>query len=175
MAEFKSFGKIPRLSAMQMIVTEKIDGTNACVVVDALGVVSAQSRTRAIQPGDDNYGFALWVSQNEDQLRELGHGHHFGEWWGVGIQRAYALHERRFSLFNTHLWSETRPACCHVVPILYMGPFDRTVVGQVTDALATGGSVAAPGYMNPEGTMVFVTRLDTYIKNPIDNEHKGVQ
>ena len=47
MSEFKEFQKIPRLYR-EVIVTEKIDGTNACVVVGEDGSVGAQSRSRII-------------------------------------------------------------------------------------------------------------------------------
>lgn len=101
--EFKAFPKLQRLSG-PAFVTEKIDGTNACVHVDAeTWVVTAQSRTRVITPGkNDNFGFAAWVQSNYYALADLlGPGYHYGEWWGQGIQRGYGLKERRFSLFNT--------------------------------------------------------------------------
>jgi hypothetical protein len=104
---FQEFPKIPRLSR-DIRITEKIDGTNACVVVpeDPAALVIAQSRNRFIYPEDDNYGFALWVQQHSDELRGLGPGRHFGEWWGLGIQRGYGLSERRFSLFNVSRWNK---------------------------------------------------------------------
>jgi hypothetical protein len=80
-----------------------------------------RSRSRWITPDDDNFGFAAWVEANRDELLTLGPGRHFGEWWGSGIQRGYGLPkgEKRFSLFNVSRWGESRPACCHVVPVLY--------------------------------------------------------
>jgi len=100
------------------VITEKIDGTNAAIGVvqtgwdGEAGAVSrphyrvyAQSRTRIITPQSDNMGFAAWVQQHAEVLAQtLGEGLHFGEWWGVGIQRGYGLSERRFSLFNTARW-----------------------------------------------------------------------
>ena len=62
-AEFRAFHKIPRLFR-DVIITEKIDGTNACVVVTPDGTVLAQSRSRFITPEDDNFGFAAWVQAN---------------------------------------------------------------------------------------------------------------
>jgi hypothetical protein len=93
--EFKAWPKIARLNR-RMIITEKIDGTNAAVIVTEGGQVYAQSRTRLITPGKttDNFGFAAWVEQNKVFLAErLGPGYHYGEWWGVGIQRGYGLRE----------------------------------------------------------------------------------
>ena len=152
--EFKPFPKLARLFR-ECTITEKIDGTNAQVVVTDFGDVYAGSRTRWITPEDDNYGFAAWVEQNKDELRKLGPGQHFGEWWGQGIQRRYGLTERRFSLFNTSRWGESRPECCHVVPVLYQGAFDSNFVRDCLHRLRAEGSVAAPGFMDPEGVVVF--------------------
>jgi len=154
MSEFTPFPKMARLSR-EVIVTEKIDGTNAQVCITEDGQVLAGSRTRWITPESDNYGFAAWVRDHADELRELGPGSHFGEWWGAGIQRRYGLTEKRFSLFNTARWSVERPACCGVVPVLYQGPFDTACVEDALSDLRMGGSVAAPGFMNPEGVVVF--------------------
>jgi hypothetical protein len=111
--DFKEFPKMPRLSR-EIIVTEKIDGTNAQVAVVELDGYSAPgavwegdglaiyagSRTRWITPKADNFGFAAWVRDNAEELATLGPGNHFGEWWGAGIQRRYGLTDKRFSLFN---------------------------------------------------------------------------
>ena len=117
--EFREFPKIARLSR-EMIITEKLDGTNAQVFIydemkpETVGGVSrnrqdpmppnvpwlwenegihiaAGSRSRWITPEADNFGFAAWVKQNAEQLVYLGDGRHFGEWWGSGIQRGYGL------------------------------------------------------------------------------------
>lgn len=147
--EFKAFSKIPRLYS-QCRIAEKIDGTNACIVVSPEGVVSAQSRTRVITPEADNYGFARWVAQNAVELAQLGPGYHFGEWWGVGIQRHYDLAEKRFSAF----WrAESAPACVGQVPVMYKGEFHMQAVHDCIGRLA-GGSLAAPGFMRPEGIVV---------------------
>lgn len=153
---FRPFGKLARLNRT-MIVTEKLDGTNAQVVVDEEWRVFAGSRTRFITPEEDNHGFARWVKEHEDELRGLGVGRHYGEWWGKGIQRGYLLPEKRFSLFNVKRWSDpsARPACCHVVPLLYEGPFSSRMVEWQVTTLRVSGSVAAPGYDRPEGVVVY--------------------
>lgn len=174
--EFVPFPKIPRLKR-GCIITEKLDGTNAQVVVGEDGSVRAGSRNRWITPENDNFGFAAWVKQHEDELRLLGAGQHFGEWWGVGIQRGYGLHERRFSLFNVGRWSDdaVRPECCGVVPVLNTGDFTTTIVDETLDALKESGSVAAPGFMKPEGIIVFMTASRHLYKvlAENDNEPKG--
>lgn len=166
--EFVEFPKMPRLSR-EIIVTEKIDGTNAQVhIVELDGYTDGQavwqtdglaiyagSRTRWITPESDNFGFAAWVRDSAEELAKLGPGSHFGEWWGAGIQRRYGLTEKRFSLFNVDRWADERPACCHVVPVLYRGPFCTFEIDTALERLAFNGSEAAPGFMNPEGVVVF--------------------
>jgi hypothetical protein len=129
---FEAWPKTPRLSADRTSITEKIDGTNAAVIIQNLGpaglegfipdpeatppvigrdnnayIVGAQSRKRLITPESDNYGFASWVWENrEDIVDLLGSGRHFGEWWGRGIQRGYGMDRKVFSLFNYFRFSK---------------------------------------------------------------------
>lgn len=129
MTEFRKFGSITRLFR-DVVVTEKIDGTNASVIVEEYTgqakedhpfstfadvdldgppplLVTAQSRNRIIgwTKETDNHGFGAWVHDNARALAELlGPGYHYGEWWGQGIQRGYGLSAKRFSLFNTAKW-----------------------------------------------------------------------
>lgn len=177
--EFQEFAKIPRLSR-ECVVTEKIDGTNAQVHVTDDGRVLAASRSRYIGLNDDNHGFARWVIEHEAELVKLGPGRHYGEWWGAGIQRRYGLAEKRFSLFNVTRWgdadeAEKRPACCHVVPVLYRGVFDTGVIGECLNAILAEGSRAAPGFMRPEGVVVWHEAARTLFKKTIekDDEWKG--
>jgi hypothetical protein len=173
---FEGFPSISRLKR-GCVITEKIDGTNAQVYVGEDGLVLAGSRNRWITPEDDNFGFAAWVAEHADELRTgLGPGRHFGEWWGAGIQRRYGLTEKRFSLFNSGRWKEgdNCPPCCHVVPVLYDGPFTTSAVDITLDALVLGGSVAAPGFPNPEGVVVYMTAARTTYKVTLgDDGHKG--
>lgn len=181
--EFEGFGKIPRLSR-EIIITEKLDGTNAQILIDNEGNIQAGSRNRYIVIGDDNHGFAKWVEDNKNELLKLGPGRHFGEWWGVGIQRGYGLSERRFSLFNTARWGdmfkahleghETNfPTCCHVVPVLYRGVLDTQDIRNVMKDLKEFGSVAAEGFMDPEGIIIYHKHSNMLFKQTFDDEHKG--
>lgn len=165
---FEGFGKIARLKR-SVVVTEKIDGTNAQVFVTDDGAVLSGSRNRWITPADDNYGFARWVAEHADELRELGPGRHFGEWWGSGIQRGYGLKGgyKRFSLFNVSRWSGERPACCDVVPVVYNGDFTTTAVDDAIADLVANGSRAAPGFMDPEGVIVFHPAANMMFKRTI--------
>lgn len=168
MIPFVEFPKISRLNR-EIVITEKIDGTNAQVYINDTGdQAMAGSRSRWITPGDDNFGFARWVADNHDELLKLGPGSHFGEWWGAGIQRRYGLNEKRFSLFNTARWSEDRPACCSVVPVLARGNLLDIDIRGVLEGLRTGGSVAAPGFSNPEGIVVFHEPSRSLFKMTLD-------
>ncbi len=173
MSEFKEFPKIARLNR-EVVITEKIDGTNACIIVGNDGSVTAQSRSRIITPEDDNYGFAKWAKENSEELNQLGEGHHYGEWWGQGIQRNYGLTEKRFSLFNVKRWVESRPACCHVVPVI-ASQIGLDGINGYLQALASTGSRAAPGFMKPEGIVVFHAQGNILFKATIekDDEYKG--
>lgn len=191
--EFEPFEKMARLSR-ETIITEKIDGTNATVYVDTNGGVFAGSRNKWITPNDDNYGFAAWVAANKQELRELGPGIHRGEWWGQGIQRGYGLKEKRLSLFNVQRWAlhgtepktyptmdprvtrtqDVLPPCCGLVPVLERCSFDTKDVDMWLEYLRTNGSVAAPGFLKPEGVVVFHIAGNVGFKKTLGNDgHKG--
>jgi hypothetical protein len=176
MTEFKAFPKIPRLYR-EMVVTEKLDGTNVCVVVDG-DKVSAQSRNRIITSDDDNYGFAAWVQMNSPALAvALGDGYHYGEWWGQGIQRKYGIDHKRFSLFNVHRWeslpfSEYGLDNVGTVPVLYRGPFDTDTIDAIIGDLILNGSVAAPGFMKPEGVIIWHEAAQQMFKVTCEGDEK---
>jgi hypothetical protein len=214
--EFRPFPKMARLSR-ECIVTEKIDGTNASILISEttdeersslswdqqkiIAVIGnltlrAGSRTRWLTPGDDNFGFATWVNQNRDELVTLGPGHHFGEWWGQGIQRKYDMAEKQWSLFNVSRWclhgetpqaiptadprivkmQDVLPPCCHLVPVLYRGVFDTSAIEWQLDLLRQNGSRAAPGYKFPEGVVCFHVAGNVGFKKTLekDSEPKGL-
>jgi hypothetical protein len=173
--EFEPFNKIARLTR-QCTITEKIDGTNACVAIGENGEFFIGSRTRWITPDDDNFGFARWAYDRKDELMLLGPGRHFGEWWGAGVQRRYDQEEKIFSLFNTSRWTEIKPPeCCRVVPVLYNGIFTSTAADEALEYLRVNGSVAAPGFMRPEGIIIYQSAARMYFKKTLDkdDEWKG--
>lgn len=201
--EFVEFPKMARLSR-EVIITEKIDGTNACICITEDGQFLTGSRTRWITPQEDNHGFSRWAHDNKEALMGLGVGTHFGEWWGSGIQRGYGLPkgEKRFSLFNVSRWvlagqtpgvrskawdnaakawretmQDVLPACCGLVPVLYRGELSQASWENCLIALTTAGSVAAPGFMKPEGIVVFHTAALVGFKKTIekDEQPKGAQ
>jgi hypothetical protein len=189
--EFQEFPKMARLSR-DIIITEKIDGTNAQLLISEDGSITVGSRTRWITPQDDNYGFAKWVEENKSTLIKLGTGRHFGEWWGSGIQRGYGLQkgEKRFSLFNVGRWAlhgtepkriltadprvekyqDVLPEGVGLVPELYRGKFDTAIIDDVLRQLELRGSVASPGFMKPEGIVVFHIAGNVGFKKTIDKD-----
>lgn len=169
---YPEFPKIPRLKR-GCVITEKIDGTNGLISIDETGDMRVGSRTRWITPQDDNYGFAKWAEQNREELLKLGPGNHYGEWWGSGIQRRYGQAEKRFALFNTARWTpETLPSCCEVVPVLYQGDFSTEAIDVAMEGLRTRGSVAAPGFMRPEGIIVYHTASRSYFKVTLEKDEE---
>jgi len=204
--EFQEFPKMGRWSR-EIIVTEKIDGTNAQIYIEALeGYAETDplcvfqedglamwvgSRTRWITPGNDNYGFAAWALKNAERLLELGPGRHFGEWWGQGIQRKYGLTEKRFSLFNVQRWclhgetpivtpaldpkdepktQQILPPCCGLVPVLYRGMMDEERIRLALCDLRDSGSRAAPGFMDPEGIVIYHTASGVGFKKTLKDD-----
>lgn len=202
--EFIGFPKMGRLNR-ECLITEKIDGTNACICIPEAGYTHdcplqmlVGSRTRWITPQDDNYGFARWAEDHREELLTLGPGRHFGEWWGGGIQRGYGLlkGQKQFSLFDVQRWclsgqpqavisapgaplklQRVLPPCVGLVPMLYKGPFSTAAVKGILGDLVILGSSAAPGYMNPEGIVVFHTAANVRFKVTIkdDDKPKGAQ
>lgn len=175
--EFHSFRKIPRLFR-DCVISEKIDGTNAQIkIADNGDELLVGSRNRWITPGKqtDNHGFAAWVKDNEDEVRKVGPGSHYGEWWGLGIARNYGLKEKRFTLFNSSVWTpENCPKCMSVVPVLYSGPFTTLIVKDMAYELSIHGSYAAPGFMKPEGIVVYHVSAEQYFKYTYGGDgHKG--
>lgn len=206
MVEFKEFPKMARLSR-EVIITEKIDGTNASIFIQNAKLetnlndeniisinspyenvsytIRAGSKNKWITPNNDNFGFANWCLNNASELVKLGEGHHFGEWWGSGIQRGYDLPkgEKRFSLFNVQRWKwwsdtdvdnnkERLPPLIGLVPVLYRGSFDyvNEQVEYCLNLLKTEGSRAKSGFMKPEGIVVYHIAGNVGFKKTIEND-----
>lgn len=145
----------------------------------------SKSRWLDISSKGDNYGFAKWVQSNAEELLTLGEGRHYGEWFGKGIQRNYGLDEKRFALFNVGKWipnnnvtdlTNTKrvpcPTCCTVVPVLYYGLFDTLYIESTLDYLKMCGSFAVPGFMKPEGIIVYHTASGTMFKKTLEGDEK---
>lgn len=180
MIDFISWQKIPRLFK-DIVVTEKIDGTNGQIVIleDPTLPVIAGSRTRWLTDdqgtlGEDNYGFGRWVLDNEETLKGLGPGRYYGEWFGRGIQRNYGLKDRRFALFDprTDLTPELDDIGVTRVPILARGLFSEKLITDTLIKLEASGSVLVPGFMKPEGIAIYHTAANRMFKVPFDPSNK---
>ena len=161
--------------------------------------VWAGSRNRWLTEKSDNHGFAKWVAHHTPTLvAHLGPGLHYGEWWGQGIQRKYGLDHHRFSLFNVIRWNPDMyhrfktqpwidgmgrkgappkpkpfyapPDCCHVVPVMGVTQFATFYPLRFLDQLITKGSVAAPGFMKPEGIVIYHPQGHVLFKVTLDDD-----
>lgn len=199
MIKFEGFPKIPRFNRAWTI-TEKLDGTNGSVVIMPEGdtyshddnynitryepqplvvvdklAIYAGSRTRYVTPGkQDNFGFAAWVLEHAEELAMLGVGRHFGEWYGSGIQRGYGLNEKRFALFNTRVWADgrkPRPPCCEVVTTLATHT-NPSIIETTLQLLREKGSQHVPGFMRPEGIVVYQHAAHQLFKVTLEGDEK---
>lgn len=175
MIEHVKFPKIGRYREQNVVVTEKIDGTNGLIYIDSeSSTFLVGSRNRWITPDDDNAGFARFAYDNREDLYSLGDGFHYGEWWGQGIQRRYGMDRKVFSLFNHSRWehAEDRPECCDVVPLVFTGTaqdydqfFEKTVEGGTVSIAAAKYGV---NFTQVEGFMVWFCNTKQYMKHIID-------
>lgn len=167
MVEFKAWPKIPRTSPFKVTISEKIDGTNSCIIIQDGEIVGVQSRKRLITPEHDNYGFAKWVERNSEDLLNLGDGYHYAEWAGPGIQKnPHNLKEKTLFLFNTFRWNPdnpNRPACCSVVPVLFEGVMTEDTVPKLLEEL----KLNAGQDERPEGVVVYYHTFRSYTKHTI--------
>lgn len=170
--DFKEFPKIERLTNINMIITQKLHGTNAQIVIydetqedgSVLRKLKTGSRSRWITPEDDNFGFARFVYEHKQEfIDKLGPGTHFGEWVGLGINSGEGLKDKQLALFDPGRYKidevtglRNLPPQTTVVPILHYGAFDLATLKLVMESLKTNGSVFCPGFMRPEGVVVQV-------------------
>ena len=159
---FIKYGKTERYKGIRIVITEKIDGTNGQIHIDENDVITVGSRNRIITPEADNYGFARWVRENEEEILKLGKGRHYGEWWGEGIQKnRYGVVGKHFSIFNTNRPTDTLPDIVKQVPILYGGG-DIGMIPICVDGLMEYGSEL--GGNDPEGIIIFFPQFGKRMK-----------
>jgi len=128
----------------------KLHGTNVGIVVHADGCLTAQSRNRKIEVGDDNLGFAKYLSDykagdlfDDPDFFPNMKGECFtiyGEWVGPGVQKGTAcslLPERRFVAFSMVLESDVE----RLLPAPKMkAPFDNVDVVDLKLSIKTDGT-----------------------------------
>ena len=181
--KFEAYPKTPRFKNMGMTITEKIDGTNAQIIIDYDKITVVGSRKRVITPEDDNYGFAKWAYENEEGLVDLlGEGRHYGEWAGLGIQKnPLDLPQKFFFVFNVHRHTAEsfekygdRAPDVRPVPTLYKGDFSSEIINTAHDALILNGTrvpEAGPNAKAPEG--IIISAFGQKFKLTENNTPKG--
>lgn len=176
--EFIKWPKIKRFPAgMFCVVTEKIDGTNACIAIDEDGKLShVQSRSRVLSVENDNHGLCKWATENKEEVELLGPGYHFGEWAGPKINRnRHQLTENKFYLFPTNKWLPRIlsgddsdywpfPAGVQTVPLLYSGTYSDGLMLELMDKLKNSREY------DPEGLVLFFPEMGGSLKFKFDDD-----
>lgn len=175
--EFKAWPKIGRVNKqLHVTITEKMDGTNACVIVQDGKVVGVQSRNRMIDRHSDNAGFANWVYDNADEIASLlGEGYHYGEWIGPGIQKnPHKFARKFFMLFNPERYTtdtDESPWLSSSLPmgtvrVLYQGPYTPDTIEETMMKLK---SFAETHEYTPEGVIAYIHETRTMLKCTFEN------
>lgn len=175
---FKEWPSIERFKGSNVIVTLKLDGTNAHIAIfpDETGkiVVLAGKRTSYCTLEQDNFGFAAFVKEHEEELiAKLGHGRHYGEWCGPGIQKCTWLKEKKLFLFDTNKANAVLPEYLGVVPLLYAGAYNQATIDNITGQLQKIGHPLL-GNSKPEGVVLYFPELRSTKKIVFENESKPV-
>lgn len=177
---FQPWPKIKRLDTNIVTITEKIDGTNACVIIEDGELVGVQSRQRLLNhlyPGDDNFGFSKWAFKNRKELITLGNGYHYGEWAGPGIQKnPHLLEEKTFFLFDPRFHSDFENNPDHpakpivsVVPVFYTGWYNPETVVDILIRLENNEvGVGVGKKANPEGIILYFHAFKQRLKKHIE-------
>ncbi len=169
--DFVPFKSIEHLGKTSMLITQKLHGTNAQILIFC-GLCNATkachcseennnllcgSRNKWLTVDSDNFGFCNFVTQHKQQfINCLGRGRHYGEWCGPGINKGEGLTEKHFYLFNIWYQHLTLPPNTGYVPILYKGRFDADTITATLEDLKLNGSRLVPGYRHPEGVVVTI-------------------
>lgn len=157
--EFRKWSKTKRLTDTEMVITQKMDGTNAQILFskdstkqDIRCMVGSRNKWLV---DVDNFGFKAFVTEHYKALFNfLGPGRHYGEWCGPGIQTGEGLEERKLFLFGNY--SEIPDSCEHLlatVPELYRGAVSLEAVRHILEQLILDGSYVN-GFDKPEGIIV---------------------
>lgn len=168
---FEAWPKIPRHNGNTITISEKIDGTNAAILIEQGKMVECQSRTRIIDRHNDNFGFANWAWDNQERIENLlGEGRHFGEWAGPGIQKnPLNLLEKTFFLFDTHRWHQKlniheNHGNIKSVPELYVGEFSPGIITYVMHKLNLKTYCHQNKSMESEGIIIYYHSSRSYEK-----------
>ncbi len=179
---YKKYPKTQRFEKLTYTLSEKVDGTQATIVIPTNPECSLQafSKNGPISVNKDNMGFAKFVLENEVELRKLGPGVHSGEFYGHKINRNYGLKTNKFMLFNAARYEKARmlqdagyhcfPTCVEVETIIE----DNITVHNISNRIAIRhfelleyGSFHVRGFMRVEG-MIIRDSMGRVFKHIID-------
>lgn len=188
-SNFVEFNKIENFDKLTMVITQKIHGTCAQILIKKtdLGefIFKVGSKNRWLSEENDNYGFCAWCNKNKEILIEfLGEGRHYGEWCGPGINSGEGLKERTLVLFAWYNNTKEIPLPnIKFVPVLQERTYFSVLkISDVMYDLKENGSRLVEGYMNPEGVVIDIGGLkykkvftpeETKWKKAKSSEHKS--
>jgi hypothetical protein len=92
-----------------------------------------------------------------------------GQWYSAALWHGP---QGLLSLFNTARWGDhnPNPSCTSVVPVLLTGPMSGDTIELALDELRLHGSTAAPGFMKPEGIVIYMTQARRLFKVTLEND-----
>lgn len=138
MTEFIKFNSIKRRCNEKVTITEKINGTNSCIIVKDGLIVGTQSRNLILTLKDDNAGFCRFVTENKETLEKfLDDGYHYGEWAGEKIQgNTQDIQGKKLFLFDYFRYDRSLfPEQVTCVDVLYKGDLNNDTIYNVMEDL----------------------------------------
>jgi hypothetical protein len=171
----KAVAKYPHIvngnSSVSYRAKVKIHGTNAGVIIDSFGNVTAESRSCIITPESDNAGFAKWVAERHVEFAAARHPTAeriviFGEWCGPGIQKGVAANqipEKIFAVFGIRIIDDETNANFVSDP-RELAHFVRNIPGSYVIPWFNDGEIfqidwaAAPNHLQP-----VIDRINTHV------------
>lgn len=178
-------------------ILERVDGVTAQIDVTPNAIYPVVNNRIIVPGAGDVFGIAAWLGEHLQELREvLGVGTHTGEWYGAGINRNYGLDHRRFALYNVERWCrheedvtedmridreygkkagyiapETCGGTLDVVAEIPLYPQEGSItvkdVPRALYLLSRDGSYQVPGFMQPEGVLVYHKKAGMYFKGSV--------
>ena len=67
-------------------------------------------------------------------------------------------------------YQDILPECCHLVPVLYRGLFRTEECDSAMQWLRVNGSLAAPGFLKPEGIVCFHVAANAGFKKTLEHD-----
>ena len=153
-----------------IVITEKIDCSNASFTLDEQGELQVFSRNVLLDESNNLNGFYQWVHENINPIQLEPEYIYFGEWLGTPHKVRYEGYEKQFFLFDVWDKEFTRympfsvvefEAYClelNLVPVFYKGEFisfehlesfvGQTALGGKIGELESGEGIVVKNYTN---------------------------